>query len=157
MSAGADLGNEELRVTESDDGLVLRATIDRAEKRNALNDAILDGIDAFLADEEPAWRGQSGGDRGTRTGLDGGSGSEKAVVGDALTTRDECEHMPDAPAEIAEGVAPGREASAAVAYLRADRQRRAHLRHRGLTGATGGAVWSEPATPDEAREILDIG
>ena len=44
MPADADLGNDDLRVVESDDGLVVRATIDRAEKRNALNDAVLDGL-----------------------------------------------------------------------------------------------------------------
>ena len=44
MPADADLGNDDLRVTESDDGLVVRARIDRPEKRNALDDAVLDGL-----------------------------------------------------------------------------------------------------------------
>jgi len=56
MPADADLGNDDLAVTESDDGLVVRATIDRAGKRNALNDAVLDGLAGVLdyADESPA-------------------------------------------------------------------------------------------------------
>jgi enoyl-CoA hydratase/carnithine racemase len=51
-----DLGNDDLRVRESDDRLVVRATIDRAEKRNALNDAVLDGLADVLdyADGSPA-------------------------------------------------------------------------------------------------------
>jgi enoyl-CoA hydratase/carnithine racemase len=55
MPADADLGNDDLRVTGSDDGLVLRATIDRPEKRNALNDAVLDGLADVLeyADDSP--------------------------------------------------------------------------------------------------------
>jgi enoyl-CoA hydratase/carnithine racemase len=55
MPADADLGNEDLRVTASDDGLVVRATIDRAEKRNALNDAVMDGLADVLdyADGSP--------------------------------------------------------------------------------------------------------
>ena len=53
MSADADLGKDDLRVVDSEDGLVLRATIDRPEKRIALNDAVLDGLAAVLdhADE----------------------------------------------------------------------------------------------------------
>jgi enoyl-CoA hydratase/carnithine racemase len=38
------LTNEDLDVTISDDGVVARATIDRPEKRNALNDRVLDGL-----------------------------------------------------------------------------------------------------------------
>lgn len=55
MPSDADLGNGNLRVAVSDDGLVVRATIDRPEKRNALNDAVLDGLSAVLeyADDSP--------------------------------------------------------------------------------------------------------
>ncbi len=55
MPAEADLGNDDLAVTVADDGLVVRATIDRAEKRNALNDAVLDGLADVLdyADGSP--------------------------------------------------------------------------------------------------------
>jgi enoyl-CoA hydratase/carnithine racemase len=50
-----DLSNEDLAVTASDDGLVLRATIDRPERRNALNDNVLSGLENVLghADEGP--------------------------------------------------------------------------------------------------------
>jgi enoyl-CoA hydratase/carnithine racemase len=44
----ADLGNEVLDVTVSEDGRVVRATIDRPGKRNALNDAVLDGLRSVL-------------------------------------------------------------------------------------------------------------
>jgi len=44
MPADADLGNDDLAVAVADDGLVVRATIDRPAKRNALNDAVLDGL-----------------------------------------------------------------------------------------------------------------
>jgi enoyl-CoA hydratase/carnithine racemase len=40
----ADLGNEDLDVSVADDGLVVRATIDRADKRNALNENVLRGL-----------------------------------------------------------------------------------------------------------------
>lgn len=48
-----DLGNDDLAVEVSDDGLVIRATIDRPEKRNALNDDVLGGLEAVCdaADE----------------------------------------------------------------------------------------------------------
>jgi enoyl-CoA hydratase/carnithine racemase len=55
MPADADLGNDDLAVTVADDGLVVRATIDRAEKRNALDDAVLSGLADVLdyADGSP--------------------------------------------------------------------------------------------------------
>jgi len=40
----AALSNEDLEVTVSDDGLVARATIDRPDKRNALNEAVFRGL-----------------------------------------------------------------------------------------------------------------
>lgn len=40
----ADLGNGDLDVAVADDGLVVRATIDRADKRNALNENVLRGL-----------------------------------------------------------------------------------------------------------------
>lgn len=43
------LGNDDLTVTVSDDQLVVRATIDRPESRNALNDAVLDGLMDVMA------------------------------------------------------------------------------------------------------------
>jgi enoyl-CoA hydratase/carnithine racemase len=47
------LSNEDLAVDVSEDGLVLQATIDRPDQRNALNDDVLDGLGAVLdhADE----------------------------------------------------------------------------------------------------------
>jgi enoyl-CoA hydratase/carnithine racemase len=42
------LGNEDLDVSVSDDGLVVRATIDRPESRNALNSAVIDELVAVL-------------------------------------------------------------------------------------------------------------
>jgi len=45
----SDLSNEDLDVTESDDGLVIRATIDRPEERNALNDNVILGLVDALA------------------------------------------------------------------------------------------------------------
>ncbi len=46
----AGLSNEDLRVETSPDGLVVRATIDREDKRNALNEAVIEGlIDALGA------------------------------------------------------------------------------------------------------------
>lgn len=49
------LSNEDLAVSLSDDEVVVRATIDRPEKRNALNDRVLDGLmDLMIAvDESP--------------------------------------------------------------------------------------------------------
>jgi len=41
---GSDLSNDDLDVSVSDDGFVVRATIDRADKRNALNEAVLRGL-----------------------------------------------------------------------------------------------------------------
>lgn len=51
-----DLGNEDLGVSVSEDELVVRATIDRPEKRNALNDNVILGLAEVLeaADEGPA-------------------------------------------------------------------------------------------------------
>lgn len=53
--ADANLENEDLSVTVSDDGLVVHATIDRPNKRNALNDAVFDGLAGVLeyADDSP--------------------------------------------------------------------------------------------------------
>lgn len=42
------LSSEELDVTISDDNLVIRATIDRPERHNALNDEVLDGLIAVM-------------------------------------------------------------------------------------------------------------
>lgn len=49
------LTNEDLHVSTSDDGVVVRATIDRPESRNALNDNVLDGLVDVMdaADEGP--------------------------------------------------------------------------------------------------------
>lgn len=44
-----NLGNDDLAVSVSDDGLVARATIDRYGERNALNDAVIDGLKDVLA------------------------------------------------------------------------------------------------------------
>jgi enoyl-CoA hydratase/carnithine racemase len=44
-----DLSNEDLAVSVADDGLVVRATIDRADKRNALNENVLRGLLDVLA------------------------------------------------------------------------------------------------------------
>jgi len=56
MGDGTDLSNEELDVTVSDDGLVVRATIDRPEERNSMNDDVILGLlDALeYADEGEA-------------------------------------------------------------------------------------------------------
>lgn len=43
------LSNEDLNVTVSDDGLVVRAMIDRPDRRNALNDNVLDGLQDVMA------------------------------------------------------------------------------------------------------------
>lgn len=48
MVTSEELSNEDLAVAVSDDGLVVRATIDRADQRNALNDNVLDGLEAVL-------------------------------------------------------------------------------------------------------------
>lgn len=50
------LSNDDLTVTSSDDEVVVRATIDRPDKHNALNDRVLDGLMAVFdaADEGPA-------------------------------------------------------------------------------------------------------
>jgi len=44
MDRNTDLSNEDLAVAVSEDDLVVRATIDRPEERNALNDAVIDGL-----------------------------------------------------------------------------------------------------------------
>lgn len=82
-----DLGNEDLPVEVSDDGLVIRATIDRPEKRNALNDNVLGGLSEVCeaADEGPARvvvvRGAGGTfcSGGDLTGMDAGEGGSQAV------------------------------------------------------------------------------
>jgi enoyl-CoA hydratase len=50
------LSNDDLTVAESDDEVVVRATIDRPDKHNALNDRVLDGLMDVMdaADESPA-------------------------------------------------------------------------------------------------------
>lgn len=50
-----ELSSADLAVTESQDGLVLRASIDRPEQRNALTDEVLGGLGAVLerADDSP--------------------------------------------------------------------------------------------------------
>lgn len=48
MTASETLGNDDLDVTVSDDGLVARATIDRPDVHNALNDDVLDGLMALM-------------------------------------------------------------------------------------------------------------
>lgn len=56
MARNEDLSNDDLSVAVSDDGLVVRTTIDRPDERNALNDAVIDGLLAALqfADEGDA-------------------------------------------------------------------------------------------------------
>jgi enoyl-CoA hydratase/carnithine racemase len=56
MVTSEELSNEDLAVEVADDDLVVRATIDRAEDRNALNTNVIDGLSAVLefADEGPA-------------------------------------------------------------------------------------------------------
>jgi len=44
MVTSDDLGNEDLDVSVADDDLVVRATIDREEDRNALNGNVIDGL-----------------------------------------------------------------------------------------------------------------
>jgi len=77
-----DLGNDDLAVEVSDDELVIRATIDRPEKRNALNANVLGGLEAVCdaVDEGPARviviRGAGGTfcSGGDLTGMDAGEG-----------------------------------------------------------------------------------
>jgi enoyl-CoA hydratase/carnithine racemase len=56
MTTGDDLSNDDLAVEVSDDGQVIRATIDRVDQRNALNDAVIEGLGDVLAfaDDGPA-------------------------------------------------------------------------------------------------------
>ncbi|MFW5963341.1 MAG: PrsW family glutamic-type intramembrane protease, partial [Natronomonas sp.] len=56
MATSDELSNEDLDVTVDDDDLVVRATIDRPDQRNALNDNVIDGLSAVLdfADDGPA-------------------------------------------------------------------------------------------------------
>ncbi len=56
MSEGNPNGNEDLDVTVSDDELVIRATIDRPEERNAMNENVIQGLLDVLAtaDDSPA-------------------------------------------------------------------------------------------------------
>ncbi len=49
MASGDELSNDDLAVEVADDGLVIRATIDRADQRNALNDAVIEGLESVLA------------------------------------------------------------------------------------------------------------
>ncbi|WP_255149607.1 enoyl-CoA hydratase/isomerase family protein [Halorarius halobius] len=49
MVSGDELTNEDLAVDVADDGLVIRATIDRADQRNALNDNVIGGLEEVLA------------------------------------------------------------------------------------------------------------
>ena len=56
MADSDDLGTDDLDVTVSDDELVIEATIDRPERRNALGEAVMTGLHDVLeaADEGPA-------------------------------------------------------------------------------------------------------
>ena len=56
MTDGDTSGNEDLDVTVSDDELVIRATIDRPEERNAMNENVIGGLSEVLAaaDNGPA-------------------------------------------------------------------------------------------------------
>lgn len=56
MTEGQTAGNEDLDVTVSDDELVIRATIDRPEQRNAMNETVIEGLSSVLtaADTGPA-------------------------------------------------------------------------------------------------------
>lgn len=56
MADPETLSNDDLAVDVGDDGLVIRATIDRPEQRNALNEAVIVGLIDVLeaADEGPA-------------------------------------------------------------------------------------------------------
>jgi len=55
MITHSELSNEDLSVAVSDDELEIRATIDRPDQRNALNDAVINGLTATLeyADNSP--------------------------------------------------------------------------------------------------------
>lgn len=80
-----DLGNEDLAVTVSDDGAVIRATLDRPEMRNAINENVLDGLhealDAADAGEARVVVIRGGGG----TFCSGGDTSEMARLIDAST------------------------------------------------------------------------
>lgn len=56
MVTSEDLSNDDLDVEVADDDLVVRATIDRPEDRNALNENVIEGLSAVLdfADNGPA-------------------------------------------------------------------------------------------------------
>jgi len=56
MVADGDLSNDDLAVSVSDDGLVIRATIDRPDQRNALGESVFRGLHDVLesADEGEA-------------------------------------------------------------------------------------------------------
>ena len=47
-ASGGDLSNEDLSVAVSDDGLVVRATIDRPDRRNALGESVTRGLHDVL-------------------------------------------------------------------------------------------------------------
>ena len=49
MARNTELSNDDLRVAVSEDDLVVRATIDRPEERNALSDAVIGGLHEALA------------------------------------------------------------------------------------------------------------
>lgn len=56
MTEGSIDGNEDLAVSVSDDDLVIQATIDRPEERNAMNENVIEGLSNVLAaaDDGPA-------------------------------------------------------------------------------------------------------
>lgn len=56
MTEPSTTGNEDLDVTVSDDGVVIRATIDRPEERNAMNENVIEGLLSVFeaADTGPA-------------------------------------------------------------------------------------------------------
>ena len=57
MATSDELGNEDLEVTVADDDLVVRATIDREEDRNALNGNVIGGLlDTFAYADESETR-----------------------------------------------------------------------------------------------------
>ena len=57
MATSDELGNEDLEVTVADDDLVVRATIDREEDRNALNGNVVGGLlDTFAYADESETR-----------------------------------------------------------------------------------------------------
>lgn len=49
VATGDDLSNEDLDVAVGDDGRVMRATIDRPDKRNALNRNVITGLKGVMA------------------------------------------------------------------------------------------------------------